>query len=490
MTIDPDGVTADGGTSADDDRITAETALIADADLRAQRWLKGIGTRPVFPAEESVDALRALDSPLSDNGEPAAETIRLLDEVAGAATVASNDPRYFGFVIGASLPVAAAADRIVLAWDQCASSFDNSPAAHLLEQQAARLVLDALDLPHEAAVGFSTSATAGTLSALVAARRTLLRRAGWDIDRDGLDGAPRIRVVVSQLAHITVLKAIRLLGFGLDRIERVPTDEFGRIVADRLPALDARTILILQAGEVNTGESDPFDRLIPQAHRAGAWVHVDGAFGLWAQASRAHRHLIRGVELADSWTTDAHKWLNVPYDSAIHIVREAAALSDALTADAVYSAATADAQKNLTLEFSRRPRGIAVWAALRTLGRDGIEEIIDGTVTLAQRTADGLRAAGFTIVNRVVLNQVLVRAATPEITARVRELAVSSGQTWFGVTRWNDDLAFRISVSSWRTQEHHIDALVGLLRQLHTQVGASATAAVAPEVRDGPLGAH
>jgi glutamate/tyrosine decarboxylase-like PLP-dependent enzyme len=440
-----------------------ELALIEDADRRSRRWLAAVGDRPVFPPAAAIDAVRALDGPLPELGRPADETIRLLDEVAGAATVASNDPRYFGFVIGSSLPVAAAADRIGLAWDQCASSFDNSPAAHLLEQQAGRLVLDALDLPREAAVGFSTSATAGTLSALATARRTLLQRAGWDVDRQGLDGAPRVRIVVSDLAHVTVLKAARLLGFGMEHVERVATDEHGRMLPDRLPPLDERTILVLQAGEVNTGEFDPFTPLVSVARPAGAWVHVDGAFGLWARASRHLRHLTAGVEHADSWTTDAHKWLNCPYDSAVHIVRDPAALSGTLTADAAYSPATADAQKNLTLEFSRRPRGISVWAALHTLGRAGLEELLDRTVSLAQHAAGGLRECGFTIINRVVLNQVLVRAATPELTELVRVTAQRSGQTWFGPARWDDAPAFRISVSSWRTQREHIDALVSLL---------------------------
>jgi glutamate/tyrosine decarboxylase-like PLP-dependent enzyme len=446
-----------------------EQTLIADADHRAHAWAEGIGTRSVFPGAEALAALARLAEPLSDEGRPASETLALLDEVAGPATVASNDPRYFGFVIGATLPVAAAAERLALAWDQCASSFDNSPAAHTVEKQAGRWVLDALDLPRDSAVGFTTSATAGTLTALATARRFLLARQGWDVDARGLNGAPAVRVVVSELAHITVLKALRVLGFGLDNLTRVPTDEHGRIRPDALPELDGNTLLVLQAGEVNTGEFDLFDEILPAARAVGAWVHVDGAFGLWARASRTHRHLAQGVEQADSWTTDAHKWLNTPYDSAMVIVREATLLAETMSADAAYSPSHVDAQKSLTLEFSRRPRGIPVWAALRTLGRDGTQELVDHSVDVAATVAEGMREAGYTLLNRVVLNQVLARLDTPEATIAAREYVQRSGQAWFGPAVWRGEPAFRISVSSWRTEHHHAEELVRLLREAAAQ---------------------
>lgn len=301
---------------------------------------------------------------------------------------------------------------------------------------------------------------------MATAARTLLARAGWDIDRHGLNGTPSVRVVAPDLAHVTVVKALRLLGVGTENIERVPTDRHGRVLPERLPELDNRTILILQAGEVNTGEFDPFDELIPVARAAGAWVHVDGAFGLWARASRTHRHLTRGIEDEDSWTTDAHKWLNVPYDSAMHIVREPALLSEALSAEAAHATAAPNAQKNLTLEFSRKARGISVWAALRTLGRSGLEVLVDTSIALAQRAASGLRAEGFDVVNRAVLNQVLVRADSPEQTAHVVRAAQRSGHTWFGAASWQGQPAFRISVSSWRTREEHVDGVVALLSEL------------------------
>lgn len=446
----------------------SEADLLADADARGLRYLQSNATRRVFPSSEAIAALSAFDEALPARGLPAEQTLALLDEKGSAATTASNGPRYFGFVIGAALPAASAAERLMLAWDQCASTFDNSPVAATLERVAARWVLEALDLPRESAVGFGTSATACTLSCLVAARRALLARQGWDFDRLGLIGAPEIRVVISELAHITVKKALRVLGFGIERIVHAPVDAHGRVDPARLPVLDERTILCLQAGEVNTGEFDPFAGLIPRARHAGAWVHVDGAFGLWARAS-AHAELTRGIEQADSWTTDAHKWLNTPYDCAMAICRDAQALAEAMNSDAVYSSASADAQKNLTLEFSRRARGIPVWAALRSLGREGVAELVERHCAQARQIGDGLALAGFEVLNRVTLNQVLFRAETDEQTLAVRAAVQASGEAWFGGTVWQKRPALRISVSSWRTRDEDVRALVTLLGETFVQ---------------------
>ena len=442
-----------------------EIPLLVEADERARTYTASVNERRVFPDTVALAGLHAFEEPLPDSGHPAVDTLRLLDESGSPATAVSNGPRYFGFVVGALMPAAAAAERMVLAWDQCASSFTNSPAAATIEQVAARWVLDILRLPQQSAIGFGTSATACTLSCIAAARRALLARKGWDFDADGLIGAPEIRVVVSASVHITVKKALRVLGFGMNRIVVAPTDAHGRIDPDRLPPLDDATILCLQAGEVNTGEFDAFDLLVPRAKAAGAWVHVDGAFGLWVRAS-SHADLAAGVDGADSWTTDAHKWLNTPYDGAMAICRDAEALSAAMNSDAVYASAARDAQKNLTLEFSRRARGIAVWAALRTLGRHGVATLIERHCALARRIADGLGKAGFEIVNRVVLNQILVRAGPDEKTIAIREAAQASGEVWFGPTVWQGRPAFRISVSSWRTTDADADRLVALLAGL------------------------
>ena len=446
-----------------------ELNLLADADKRGLRYIEGIPTRRVFPSDEAMAALNAFDEPLPAHGSPAGDTLALLDDIGSPATTASNGPRYFGFVIGASLPVAAAAERLMLAWDQCASTFANSPVSATLERITSRWVLDALDLPRESAVGFGTSATACTLSALAAGRRSLLARQGWDVDRKGLSGSPEINVVVSELAHITVKKALRILGFGMDRIVQAPVDSFGRVDASRLPVLDDRTILCLQAGEVNTGEFDPFIQIMPKARTAGAWVHVDGAFGLWARAS-SRAPLTEGIEQADSWTTDAHKWLNTPYDCAMAICRDAESLAGAMNSDAVYSTASADAQKNLTLEFSRRARGIPVWAALRTLGRSGIAELVERHCDQARRIGDGLAQAGYEVLNRIVLNQLVFRCSTDAQTEAIRDAVQASGEVWFGSTVWQGRPALRISVSSWRTTDKDAQALVQLLTRLYTKM--------------------
>jgi glutamate/tyrosine decarboxylase-like PLP-dependent enzyme len=442
-----------------------ELALLADADQRAHDYVAATAKRRVFPDADALAKLSAFDEPLPEHSHPDSDVLRLLDEAGSPATVASNGPRYFGFVIGAALPAAAAAERLMLAWDQCASTFDNSPVAATIERIASRWVLDALDLPRESAVGFGTSATACTLVAIAAARRALLARKGWDFDGDGLIGAPEVRVVISEMAHVTVKKALRVLGFGMKRVIVAPVDAEGRIDPVRLPPLDDLTILCVQAGEVNTGEFDPFAALIPQAKAAGAWVHVDGAFGLWARAS-SKAHLTDGIDGADSWTTDGHKWLNTPYDGAMVICRHAEALSTAMNSDAVYMSAAQDAQKNLNLEFSRRARGIPVWAALRALGRSGVAAMVERHCAQASRIAEGLRSAGYDVLNRVVLNQVLVRAATDEQTVTIRQAAQASGEVWFGPTVWQGRPAFRISVSSWHTEDEHVDRLVDLLTAL------------------------
>lgn len=440
-----------------------ELDLMAEADARARAYTASIPSRRVYPDSVALAHLAAFDETLPEQGQDALATLAMLDDIGSPATVVSNGPHYFGFVIGACLSSAAAAERMMLAWDQCASSFDNSPIAATLERIAARWVLDALDLPRESAVGFGTSATACTIGCLTAARRMLLARQGWDFDADGLIGAPEITVIVSDVVHVTVKKALRMLGFGMKRLIIAPTDAHGRIDPDRLPSLNDRTILCLQAGEVNMGEFDPFDVLIPRAKAAGAWVHVDGAFGLWARASTTAAQLTAGVDQADSWTTDGHKWLNTPYDGAMAICRDADALARAMNSDAVYATAAADAQKNLTLEFSRRARGIPIWAALRTLGRAGVAALVDRHIAQARRLADALRAAGFDVVNRVVLNQVLVRGSTDAETAAIRLAVEASGEAWFGATIWRGKPAFRLSISSWRTRDEDIDALAALL---------------------------
>ena len=442
-----------------------ELELLAEADQRARAYTAGIGHRPVFPTPEAVRELAAFDEPVPHHGHTAQSTLQLLDVHGTPGTVEVNGARYFGFVTGATLPVAAAADRMVLAWDNGALGHISSPTAAIIEKVAGQWLLEILDLPRESAVGFTTSATAGTLIAVATARRALLARQGWNLDRQGVFGAPEIKIVVPDLIHVVVKKALRVLGFGSDRLIVLPTDEYGRAQAADLPPFDAHTVLILQAGEVNTGEFDPFADIIPIATAAGSWVHVDGAFGLWARASK-HRDLTAGIELADSWTVDGHKWLNTPYDSAMVIVRDRDALAETMVSDAAYTNAAPDAQRNLTLEFSRRARGIAVWAALRTLGRDGLADLVERTMGMATQLAEGLQRNGFTVLNRVVLNQIIARTDTPEDTARILAAVQGSGRTWFGSSIWKGQPVFRFSVTSWRTEPRHIDELLTILSAL------------------------
>lgn len=440
-----------------------EAVLIRDADHRALEYIEGIENRRVFPSRTAIDGLSAFDEQLPEAGYPAAETLAMLDQVGSPATVATNGPRYFGFVVGAALPVAAAAERLMLAWDNGAALYVTSPACSTVEDVAAEWMLDILDLPRESAVGFGTSATACSLTCLTAARRALLLRTGWNPDEDGLFGAPEIRVVVSEKTHITILKALRVLGFGTSRLLVAPVDAEGRIDSNRMPELDDRTIVCLQAGEVNTGEFDPFSEIIPKARAAGAWVHIDGAFGLWARASERTRHYTAGVDAADSWTVDGHKWLNTPYDCAMAICKDPAMLAGAMNSDAVYAAGTVKAQKNLTLEFSRRARGVPVWAALRTLGRRGVADMVERHCLQATRLADRLKEEGFDVVNRVVLNQVMVRGTSEAETQAIQAWAHESGEVWFGMSSWGGKAVFRLSISSWRTTDDDIARLVNVL---------------------------
>ena len=455
------------------DQVASEVDLLSNADRRGRRYVEGVRERRVFPSAECLSNLSVFDEELLEFGCPAEDTLELLDSSGSPATVVSNGPHYYGFVIGATLPVAVAAERLALAWDQCASSFVNSPIADKLEKTAARWVLELLDLPRESAVSFGTSASACGLACLTAARRTLLLRQGWNFDAFGLIGAPEIKVVVPASVHVTVRKALRLMGFGLSRLIEAPVDDRGRIDPLRLPPLDERTILCLQAGEVNAGEFDDFEVLIGAAKVVGAWVHVDGAFGLWARASPSLRSLTQGIEGADSWTTDGHKWLNTPYDGAMGICRDSAALAGAMNSDAAYATASADSQKNLGIEFSRRARGIPIWAALRTLGRSGVAEMVERHCRQARRLAEGLSTVGVTLLNRVVLNQVLGRLDTDEQTAALQAAAATDGRIWFGPTVWEGRAAFRMSVSSWRTTDEDIDYAISLMKSYLESLGVS-----------------
>ena len=376
-------------------------------------------------------------------------------------------PRFFGFVIGGSLPVTVAANWLATAWDQNTGYAAPTPGASRLEEIARRWLLELLDLPRECAVGYVTGATVANFTALAAARNAVLKRCGWAVEADGLFGAPPIQVVVGDECHPTLLKSLGMLGLGRSRLTRVPVDSQGRMRADKLPQLTAPSILCVQAGNVNSGAFDPFEPLCAAARDAGAWIHVDGAFGLWARASGALTNMTHGLELADSWATDAHKWLNVPYDSGIAFVRDGQALQSAMAITAEYLPGQG-ARRNpadFTPELSRRARGIEVYAALLSLGREGLAAMIERNCAQARRFAQGLQKAGFEILNEVVLNQVVVRFGDPERTRQIIEAIQREGTCWAGITVWQGQTGMRISVSSWATTDDDVErSLEAILR--------------------------
>jgi len=433
-------------------------SLLADVSKRAARYLDGLNSRPVAPTPAALARLSQLDEPLPQQPTAAEVVLSLLDEIGSPATMATAGPRFFGFVVGGSLPAALAANWLAGAWDQNAGLAILSPIAAKLEAVAIRWLLDVLRLPAHAGLGFVTCATQANLAGLAAARHALLARQGWDVEAHGLFGAPPLTVVVGEEVHVSVLKALSLLGLGRERVRRVPVDGQGRIRAHALPPLNDHTILCLQAGNVNTGACDPADELIPQAKAAGAWVHVDGAFGLWSAAAPAYAHLVRGVEEADSWATDAHKLLNVPYDSGIVFVRDPQHLHAAMAVHAAYlvEGKTRD-PLNYTPDCSRRARGVEVWAALRTLGREGLANLVAQSRRHAARFATGLRDAGYTVLNDLALNQVLVSFGDAETTRCVIADLQEEGTCWCGGTVWQGQTAMRISVSSWATTDEDVE---------------------------------
>ena len=440
--------------------------LLTDAARRAAAYLDGLDTRPVAPSPDAVSALRALDGPLPKTGADPAAVLEELDRLISPATMAMAGPRFFGFVIGGALPATLAANVLASAWDQNSAKWAATPGTAALEKVALRWTLEALGLPLEAGGGFGTGATVANFTALAAARHAVLARAGWDVEARGLFGAPPITVVVGAEAHVSVLKALAMLGLGRERLVTVPVDGQGRLRPDALPPLRPPAIVCLQAGNVNTGAFDPAPAVIARAREAGAWVHVDGAFGLWAAAAPRRAHLTEGMADADSWATDAHKWLNVPYDSGLALVRDDAALRAAMGISAAYlPEAGARDPADSTPELSRRARGVEVWAALRNLGRSGLADLVERTCRHAERFADGLSAASHQVLNDVVLNQVLVSFGDDERTRRVIAGLQADGTCWCGGTVWQGKTAMRISVSSWATTEDDVErSLAAMLR--------------------------
>jgi glutamate/tyrosine decarboxylase-like PLP-dependent enzyme len=459
--------------------VASEDALDRALDI-ARAYISSRADRPVWPTATLSELRAALGGPLPAGTIDPIDVIDAFARAAEPGLVTTTGPRYFGFVTGGALPATVAAEWLTAVWDQAPSLYVLSPAATVVEEVASVWLLDLLGLPPAASVGFVTGCHMANFTALAAARHELLHRVGWDVEADGFQAAPRLRVVVGEQVHVSVIGALRLLGVGSRQVIRAAADDQGRMRPDALEAVfssdpsvahgpspaNTPTIVCAQAGNVNTGAFDPLDAIARITRGHHAWLHVDGAFGLWAAASKTLRHHLRGVEDADSWATDAHKWLNVPYDSGLVFVAHPAAHRAAMSLAAAYLVRSADEPRepmDWVPESSRRARGFAVYAALRSLGRTGVEDLVDRCCRLARRFADRLREEPMIrVLNDVVLNQVLVRVVPPSgdpnaATMAALRLVQDERVCWLGSTRWHDMDAMRISVSNWSTTDDDID---------------------------------
>jgi glutamate/tyrosine decarboxylase-like PLP-dependent enzyme len=440
--------------------------LFAQARAQACEYMDGAREQPVYPTEAALAGLVGFDEPLPEEPGNPVDMLRQLHELGSPATTVSTGGRYFGFVTGGVLPPVVAARWLADAWDQNAALYVLSPVTSKLEAVSETWLIELLGLPSGCVAGYVGGTSTATAVGLAAARHELLRRQGWDVNAQGLFGAPPLRVVIGAEAHGTVFKALELLGLGRERVERVPVDGQGRMIASAMPKLDEHTLVFAQAGNVNTGAFDPFDEICDKASAAGAWVHVDGAFGLWAAASPRLKQLVKGMERADSWSVDAHKTLNAPYDCGIVLCRHpeaAVAAMQNVGAYIVYS----DKRDGMlyTPEMSRRSRGIELWATLKTLGRRGTAELVEGLCDRAAQAAELLRTAGFRVLNEVVFNQVLVACENKEMTLATMKKLQASGEAWCGGSTWQGETVIRMSVCSWATTAQDIERTVAAFVQ-------------------------
>ncbi|MAG57866.1 MAG: aspartate aminotransferase family protein [Planctomycetes bacterium] len=435
--------------------------LLNQAHRHAVEHIEGLEARSVFPTAAALEGLTGFDEPLPAEPSPAAEVLETLHRIGSPATVAQTVGRYFGFVDGGALPVGVAARWLADVWDQNTAQYVMSPVASHLEEVCEAWIVDLLGLPGGTAAGFVCGTTLANFSGLCAGRNELLRRRGWDVAKKGLHGAPRLRVLAGDDAHASVFKVVSLLGMGTECVELIETDEQGRMIPDRIPDLAESALVITQAGNVNSGAFDPVGAVCDRVQSVGSWVHVDGAFGLWAGASPALRSLYEGCERADSWSVDAHKTLNVPYDSGIVLCRDRAALTSAFEASGAYFQWT-DRREGMqyTPTMSRRARGVELWAVLKSLGRSGVAALIDRLVEHAGLFATLLRETGFEIRNDVVFNQVLISCEDDELTARTLERVQASGECWCGGSVWNGSNVIRISVCDWATSAEDVERAV------------------------------
>jgi glutamate/tyrosine decarboxylase-like PLP-dependent enzyme len=445
--------------------------LLHDSARYGIQFLDSLESRRVSPSQSELNALEKLNDPLQDESIEPESVIKLLSEVGAKTTIANAGGRYFGFIIGGSHPVSVAANWLAGVWDQNGGLGVTSPFNARIEEITSEWLKDILPVSKESVAGFVTGVTVANFCGLAAARHSILKKQGWNVEADGLFGAPKIKVIIGEHAHGSLIKALSMVGFGSKRVTIVPVDKQGGMLADKLPKdIDDKTIVCLQSGSVNTGAFDPADKIIPIVKKKGAWVHVDGAFGLWAGASPKKSYLTKGVELAESWATDAHKWLNVPYDSGIVFVKNPEDLRAAMSMEAAYlDQSGSRIPYHYTPELSKKARAIEIWATLRSLGKKGIADLIDRTCSHAEKFADGLTQAGYKILNDVVVNQVLVSFGSSEKTDKIISEIQKDGTCWVGGTKWNDESAMRISVSSWATTEEDVEKSLNAMIRIAKQ---------------------
>ena len=451
-----------------------QKTIFEQAKAYAFDYFDRVSEMSAVPSGEDQLALSTFDEPLPGEPHSPEEILALLQQAGQNNLSAQGGGRYFGFVNGGILPVSLAARWMADAWDQNAALSVMSPLAAKLEAICERWLVDLLDLPEGSAAGFVSGSSTATLCALAVARDSLLLRQGWDVRERGLYGAPLVRVVLGEQAHSSVFKALSLIGMGKANVVLAPVDDQGRIDPARLPDLDNHALLVLQAGNVNGGAFDPFEPLCARARACDAWVHVDGAFGLWAAACNETKHLTSGMSLADSWSCDAHKTLNAPYDNGIVFCRERNALVQTMQATGSYLQ-YGEARDNMlyTPEMSRRARGIELWAALRSLGRSGVDALVGGLCENARYFAQLLRERGFRVLNDVVYNQLVVACETPELTKATLAGIQSGGVCWCGGAVWRNEPIIRVSVCSWRTTHQDVDASVAAFEEARECARAS-----------------
>jgi glutamate/tyrosine decarboxylase-like PLP-dependent enzyme len=442
----------------------------------AYQYLGAILERNVYPSSDAIQDLRHFDEPIPDRTSNAIDVLNQLNKYGSPATVAQLGGRYFGFVNGSSLPVSLAAKNLGTYWDQNTAMYALSPLCSKLESVVERWLKELFGLPERAVAGFVSGTSAATFCGLAAARYRILHNQGWDVGVKGLINAPKLRIVAGRHAHSTVIKALNLLGLGTGNIEWVDVDEQGRMLADRMPDLDNRCIVAVQAANVNGGNFDPFEKICEKARRAGAWVHVDGAIGLWAAAVEKFRYLAAGLEKANSWSVDGHKTLNTPYDSGVILCEDKEALTSALHMSGSYIVLNETERDGMffTPDMSRRSRIIELWSALRYLGKQGIDDLVTGLHDRAVQFAEEIKKeAGFRVVNDVVFNQVLVQCETDDLTTGVMKHVQDQRVCWVGGASWHGKKVIRVSVSAWTTTESDISSSVSSFARAYADVASA-----------------